>query len=565
MLVLNAFKPLRNDDVIWGYAADGLLAHGWRPLIEYGGGFRNWALWHPPLFVYELGASLALFGRHAISLRVTGMLGAATAAVFAWLLLRQAGLGARWRALGFGLLCAQAWIQGWLIPDIDGALLVPLLTGLAICQWRGLETDRFPLGTAVFCWMGLFLAKWTTPPLVLVTWALFLLWSRGWRTAFRQAILSAALGLALAMLAYGLYAVVAGINPLYPFEFSFQVKAAGTHFTLSERLQSLRWGFGTVVGLGLPVAAIGSWLGLKPGLRRKSTSLFLVLGLMLPLAYALLLPGLGYQVLTWKYVAPTGIYLAITLALGWDGIDATGLNGQGARRAALLWMASVIFLLATQHYHRWYPSRLDIFYLLLLLLLLWVLGQDGLTWSKRLLWAGLLTAALQAGVYAGVLSKEGPDCSPSFPTGERGFAALIQSPPPELARGLVLCRKDVGYYVARDRVIPIDPHFGSPPLGIQIPLSKRPLAQSFAQLWPWPVTDWNLYTTFEQASVDDPPGLLTAIQRASAVVDSDYDSFLKDPKMQTAVETRFPRRLHFGDYSVYLPAQISSVKTKEEP
>lgn len=137
----------------------------------------QWALWHPPLYIYLLGLFAKVGGATPAVMRLPGILGGLASGLLTAALayeLTPAPRQERRLAAGVAgalvLLCPLA-IQSALILDIDFPLLLPLtlLFLLLYIRWEG--TRRWPLLVPLFAL--LLWSKMTNPlPLlvVLVTW-----------------------------------------------------------------------------------------------------------------------------------------------------------------------------------------------------------------------------------------------------------------------------------------------------------------------------------------------------------------------------------------------------------
>jgi 4-amino-4-deoxy-L-arabinose transferase-like glycosyltransferase len=198
VLVVSQFwRPLMYDDANFFLGA--------RAVAETGVPFSNqgwmgdrddfsqrdqWALWHPPLYIYLIGVLAKIGGATPSAMRVAGVLGGlATGVLTAALAYELTPAPPVQRRLTAGLagalvlLCPLA-VQSALILDIDFPVLLPL-TLLFVWLYIRLEGSRvWPLLVPLF---GLLLwVKMTNPlPLlgVLVTWQL-LQWR--WRRAVRD-------------------------------------------------------------------------------------------------------------------------------------------------------------------------------------------------------------------------------------------------------------------------------------------------------------------------------------------------------------------------------------------
>lgn len=203
-------RPLMYDDANFALAARAVAETG-VPFGNQGwmserGDFsqrEQWALWHPPLYIYALGAAAKLGGWTAPVLRGIGLIGGLFTLLLTWGIARDFTRGSHdQKQLAAGLavalvaLCPLV-VQSTLILDIDFALLLPL-TLLLLWLYARVEASRrgwlwlSPL-FAILLW-----AKMTNPLTliaILITWQVL-------RTRFRRAVLHAvAIGMAGALLA----------------------------------------------------------------------------------------------------------------------------------------------------------------------------------------------------------------------------------------------------------------------------------------------------------------------------------------------------------------------------
>jgi 4-amino-4-deoxy-L-arabinose transferase-like glycosyltransferase len=175
-------KPLIYDDANFAFAAQAVadtgLPFGNQGWMSERGDFSQrdqWALWHPPLYVYMLGV-FAKFGWTPAVLRLPGLLGGLASALLTYLLARDLTRGpvvarqmAGACAVALFLLCPLA-VQSALVVDIDFALLLPLTL---LFLW--LYVRRAPLRLLAVLFGLLLWTKMTNPLpvlLVLVVWQL---------------------------------------------------------------------------------------------------------------------------------------------------------------------------------------------------------------------------------------------------------------------------------------------------------------------------------------------------------------------------------------------------------
>ncbi len=129
-------RPLMYDDANFALAAKAVaetgLPFGNQGWMSERGDFsqrEQWALWHPPLYVYLLGLFAKLGGWTPAILRLPGLLGGIATAVLTYVLARdltrgrpRVGAGV---AVSLSMLCPLT-IQSALILDIDFSMLLPL-------------------------------------------------------------------------------------------------------------------------------------------------------------------------------------------------------------------------------------------------------------------------------------------------------------------------------------------------------------------------------------------------------------------------------------------------------
>jgi 4-amino-4-deoxy-L-arabinose transferase-like glycosyltransferase len=205
LVVRQLDRPLMYDDANFALAAravaDTGLPFGNQGWMSERGDFsqrEQWALWHPPLYVYLLGLFARLGGWTPVVLRLPAVLSGLTSAALAFLLTRDLARGpprARETAGSVAatlLLLCPLTIQSALILDIDFTLLVPL-TLLFI--W--LYVQAKPWWVLAILLALLLWSKMTNPlPLlaVVVVWQIL----RGaFFTAARELMLIGGLGVAL--------------------------------------------------------------------------------------------------------------------------------------------------------------------------------------------------------------------------------------------------------------------------------------------------------------------------------------------------------------------------------
>jgi 4-amino-4-deoxy-L-arabinose transferase-like glycosyltransferase len=271
---------------------------------------EQWALWHPPLYVYLLGLVVALFGDAERVARAISVLCLLLAAPFVFDLGRrivERRGGDPGRALVAGVLAVALYalnplaIQATMVLDIDNTVLMVLIVVLAWLAvrrpgpWRPGTIVALGLLFAVALW-----AKLTTPLALAAALAFTRLFQpTGWRGA-AQALAVAGLGAAVFAVSWLGISAAAGL----PIDYTLQVvrnEAIESSASSRERLVSLE-------SFALGVAPAILWIGpyfcllfVAAGLPRlwsllrgrglEAVDLLLVLGATIYLAYVFKLAG----------------------------------------------------------------------------------------------------------------------------------------------------------------------------------------------------------------------------------------------------------------------------------
>ncbi|MBV9545380.1 MAG: glycosyltransferase family 39 protein [Chloroflexi bacterium] len=173
-------KPLVYDDANFALAAravaDTGLPYGNQGWMSERGDFsqrEQWALWHPPLYVYLIGAASKLGGWTPPALRAVGVIGGLATGWLTYLLAREITRGPpQAREIAGGIAAALCLtcplvIQSTLVVDIDLALLLPLTLLFLLLYIRLEDTPRWPWLVPLFSL--LLWSKMTNPlPLVVI-------------------------------------------------------------------------------------------------------------------------------------------------------------------------------------------------------------------------------------------------------------------------------------------------------------------------------------------------------------------------------------------------------------
>jgi hypothetical protein len=207
-------RPLMYDDANFALAARAVADtgvpfgnQGW--MSERGdlSQREQWALWHPPLYIYAEGLLATLGGWTPPVLRLVGLLGGLATLLLTWLLASDVTRGppnqkrlASGIAVALVALCPLI-VQSTLILDIDFTVLLPLSL-LLLWLYPRLESSR-----RAWFWLAplfgvLLWAKMTNPLTLLAVVGMWqVLRGRFWRAALHVAIIGG-VGIALAGLAW---------------------------------------------------------------------------------------------------------------------------------------------------------------------------------------------------------------------------------------------------------------------------------------------------------------------------------------------------------------------------
>jgi 4-amino-4-deoxy-L-arabinose transferase-like glycosyltransferase len=159
-------RPLMYDDANFALAGQAIartgLPFGNQGWMSDRGDYserEQWALWHPPLYIYLLGAAAHLPLPTLSAFRLPGLIGGLAAGVLTFLLAAQLTRGDRTtRSLAGGLavlatLLSPVVVQSALILDIDFPLLLPLTLLFLLLYLRLEATARWPWLALLFTLM----------------------------------------------------------------------------------------------------------------------------------------------------------------------------------------------------------------------------------------------------------------------------------------------------------------------------------------------------------------------------------------------------------------------------
>lgn len=480
-----AGQPFHLDNVDFPLAGEAAARTGLP--VHYRGEFTPAlsGLYHPPLYIYSLGAWFRVFGAGEVQAR---MLGFVCMLLLGWLWLETG------RTLyGREIENSGAWfwplfllnpftLQGASITDIDTTVYGPLLAGVLLVTLRMSWSDGQPRASQpgwrewalLTALMTLSLwAKLTTVWAVLA--AACLLSSRriGLQAAFRRACAAAAASVLLFLLSYALYGALTGLDVWYSVRFtleSFLTRGTTSLGDSGGRLGSywrnlvfmapfhVRWTGLLPWVLSACAAAAVLRRALNSGDRRhRSAGVVLMLALGVTVYYCAHTPAYGFAPFKYVYVFWPAVVLsgAVLLQKAWERAGA----GSGLIRGrALLACAAALGAVSAGATLIWVGDRL--LYENRMLwpqsLALWIPAAAALfALAARLRGSAapliVLAAALHAGFCFGVASAQTKaHYSTMYDYGQEGLAEtacyLRSHTDPE---DRLVCMKDVGYHARR--------------------------------------------------------------------------------------------------------------------
>ena len=223
-------RPLAYDEVNFALGGEAVVATG-RPFAR--AGFMEdrgtldrefqYALWHPPLYVYTLGLAYALFGVGEAQGRLVGVAGTLAAGVLLFFLTRRLTANS-WAAVAApGLfLLHPLTVQSSLLLDIDGSVLLPLFLAAVLAGFDLIARPSTGGLLRAELAFGLALSAKLTTPLAIPPVLGFILVARGlkvqgWGWAGALAFSGAGLFLGL----WGTVSLLLGLPFAMPFEVTF--------------------------------------------------------------------------------------------------------------------------------------------------------------------------------------------------------------------------------------------------------------------------------------------------------------------------------------------------------
>lgn len=346
-------RPPRGDeaDFAW-FAREAIAVHGapWvaaadtaKRLPDGARETRFYGLWHPPLYLYVLGAVASVAPASIAALRAVGLLALALSGVVMWrmstdALGRETPAAVRAWPLSIAILSPLV-TQGSLYLDIDNTLLA---TGLLLFVWRFARPgDRLAPSRLLelVALLGLVACtKLTDMPMLVMACAIYAMFEP--RPLRQLAALGLVVGLTagLAVAAYVWYCRVTGIPPEYMFTVGFGGRRDlfATTKSLLAVVRAVRWHvtwFSPVLTLALAAVAlerVAVWWRTR---RAEPLDLALILSCGLFVAYGIFGAMFG------KYTVPAALMAALTIgvrtARSWRTWPAPSAATAGAAALAL--------------------------------------------------------------------------------------------------------------------------------------------------------------------------------------------------------------------------------------
>lgn len=218
-------EPLIYDEVDF-VKAGGAIARTAVPyynrgyIRDYGfnSGQYQYALYHPPLYVYVLGASFVVLGQTEFAARFVGMLcGMLTLGLTFFIARKASPIAERSEFLGLFAMALLAinpyFIQSVLLIDIDGSVQLVLIM-VFFALYFALR-DVVPSKRVIALSLAFLLVLWSKATTVFaLTGTLFLIHmsERNWRRALQEGVLVSILGIGAFLLSWSVYASLINVS-----------------------------------------------------------------------------------------------------------------------------------------------------------------------------------------------------------------------------------------------------------------------------------------------------------------------------------------------------------------
>lgn len=216
LVAMQMWRPFLYDDVNFAFAADAVARTG-IPFANAGymsdrwdfSQREQWALWHPPLYLYSLGLAFKLFGTSELVARTFGSVCIVLAGGLVALVGRRIaapGAEAATAVIAFALFILNPLtIQSALILDIDGTVLLTLVCALVALYIQHVHAPRsWTLPALAVLFAVALWAKMTTPLGLLVAIVVYRVLDRKPRLGLREALVIGGVGAGLFLATYTL-------------------------------------------------------------------------------------------------------------------------------------------------------------------------------------------------------------------------------------------------------------------------------------------------------------------------------------------------------------------------
>lgn len=447
-------SPLRYDETDFAAQAAGIIQHGVPKVVAHGE--VRYGMWHPPLYLYSLGASLHAFGQSNRAARTAGVIWFAALATLMWV---HAGPTAVALALLSPLVA-----HGIFFLDIDNTSLgfAVVLFGIAFVA----SSQSRSTGTTVVLAAILFLGLWsklTTPFVALGAAMVFHALNRD-AVAVREVATAGLAATAGFFASYFLYCYVAG----YPASFMFETTYAGksdaylqvANRSLTQSLHAVWWNvvwFSPALALLFGLVTVERIWAYWKAARVQSIDYWVLLAWCVLGAYAVWGGVMG------KYTYPGAVAAAIAVALWLAGqlgnvrVTKPVLFGAAVAALAIIHVAGMPPLQVKEPSEQAVTLASGLANPRMRALLLVVIGFGVFTavamramtgrGMSRVAAALLVCAIVANTAEAFKLMLSPDDRSPYRPFRERGFEPMVESLNDALlATDTIIAPKDVGYY-----------------------------------------------------------------------------------------------------------------------